>query len=1047
VIKNAFQKIEIRLDREWVDITTAIHGFALPSWGQESQVGSPEADTLQFIIHLNHSTLELSKVLAQAKLEVRLKLSNTLVFGGVVRGWNYGTDYQPGDKITVTVVDYLAAADTEAPAVEEYRPYGEVVNALSVIGGLPTTQLQHPRPDLDGREMISHHPAIETKTLVWWNPYLVYADNTTIRGYDPATGSDILLANPATAAIATDDEITALWFDGDTLYGVQTPADAGYGYLVTADLTTIPSTVERGDTYSLYSMGQVRIRSAFRQMSTAVFGGQSAICQVIGSASPDYESFAGEIVGNWDNHALRRRGWYVYYAGSHYRLDANPTVNGRNLYLPDTTEVTVDFLDDDKQHIAVKVYRMGAPEGYYPPDDLGIVRPDAMLVGELPLTLEQGYYAFIAAGGMEENVSGWNPERPSSYDIIFERPKRWAVARSTGGDTLITAEDTVDISLLGEPLGMLGGEGDEWEHLYSRDYSAGTKIKMKGFPARSYGTLLGDGVATASTDAGLQGAYGRIEPLVETTIGTVENGVYAELLRLSGWEDDLSDNQDGHYHIEPTCITSSAKYIYVGVKETHEYYTKIEAPLVSAKVKWWGDGNIESRMRLDGYYIDKFSVGDFIRLFPVGNRAREMYYNPLPHRIRRVESELSDGHTVIWISPALDCTAGVPIAQRAIYYYDSDFDETYGIEEYNPVVGTDGGTGNPPPYPLDPPILQRKMKNREVRNRFIRLNRLTGVVDDLDSSETTVTAPVVVDDYPEGNAGIVRIPEDHATPLAAKIGTATTPYTVLNEDGKIGLVVARKLVNREVTVTYSYFDGQEYDRALVIPGAEVDTESVYYTRGNALYRDGAELEATHYAAEQTTTPIIAVGNKIYGVSDYLWQWADSFSGVVGGQDAGSVPANLRELALVTNMIVWCEPSGAVRIAPRSVGSAIIIDAADIIDYTDTGRWTAQKKRVEVNWAGGQVTAGTRELTDGDTLSITSELITSEGWAQLLADRLQTLIETTRKAEVLVKWYRDDISLGDTVKLDMENGARTGVVSGIDLITDSTIKATKLTVRL
>ncbi|MCP4541577.1 MAG: hypothetical protein GY832_30975 [Chloroflexi bacterium] len=1048
MIKNAFQTIEIRLDREWVDITTAIDGFALPSWGQESQVGSPTPDTLRFEILLNHTSLDLDKVLTQKKLEVRLKLSDSLVFGGVVDGWNYGTRHKAGDKITVTVVDYLAAAETEAPAVEDYRHYGDVINTLSTIGSLPTISSTHPRPDLDGCEIISHHPAIATKALAWWEPYLIYADGTTIRGYNPATGNDVVLANPTELGVS-DDQITNIWLDGDTLYGVQTPGESGYGYLITADLTTTPSVVERGDPYMLYSMGQVRIRSAKRVMRTSVDGTTKyANVQVIGCASPEAEAAAGHIVGTWDLHALRRRLWYSTASGATTAdLSNNPTYDGRNLLLPDTTDVSVEYLDDDKQEIAVKCYRMDSPTGYYPQDDLGIIRPDAMLVGELPLTLETGYYAFIAAGGLEEATDDQVWEVPSSFDIIFERPKRWAVAQSTGGDTLITAEDTVDISLLGEPLGMLGGEGDEWEHLYDRDYSAGTKTEITGFPGRSFGTLLGAGVATASVDAGLQGAYGRIEPLVETTIGTVEGGVYTELLRLSGWEDDLADNQYGHYHIEPTCITSSAKYIYIGVRESHLTYVDIAAPVVSAIVNWWSDDNIGSTVKLGGYYIDKFSAGEYLRLFPIGNRATEMYYNPLPHRISHVESELSEGSTVIRIEPALDCTAGVPIAQRRIYYYDSDFDSTYGIEEYNPVIGTDAGTGNPPPYPLDPPVLQRLLANRQVKNRFLRLNRLTGVVDELDSSETTVTTILAVDDYPEGNAGIVWLPESFATPISAQIGTTTTPYTVLNEDGKVGLVVAKKLVKQDITVTYSYFEGTEYDRALVKTGVEVDTESVYYTRGNRLYRDGVELEATHYAAEQTTTPLVEVGNKIMGVSDYPWQWADSFSGVVGGQDAGTIPGNLRELALSLNMIVWCEPSGAVRFAPREQGTVIQVDADQIINYTETGRWTAQKKRVEVNWAGGTVTAGTRELVTGDTMSITSEIITSEGWAQLLADRLQTLIETTRQATALVKWYRDDISLGDTVKLDMENGARTGVVSGIQLVTDNTIKATKLTVRL
>jgi len=1047
MIKNAFQQIEIRLDRAWVDITTAIDGFALPTWGQESQVGSPTPDTLRFEILLNHTNLDLDLVRAQKVLEVRLKLSDTLVFGGVVRSWNYGTRQKAGDKITVTVVDYLAAAATEAPAVEDYRHYGDVINTLSTIGSLPTISSTHPRPDLDGREIISHHPAIETKALAWWIPYLVYADGTTIRGYDPATGNDVILAT-APELVVNDDLITNIWMDGNTLYGVQTPGEAGYGYLITADLTTTPSVVERGDPYMLYSMGQVRIRSAKRVISTSVDGTTKyANTQVIGCATPEAEAEAGHIVGTWDGHTLRRRLWSSAAPGDPHGADLsnNPTYNGRNLYLPATTDVSVDFLDAAKQEIAVKCYRMDSPSGFYPKDDIGIIRPDAMLVGELPLTLETGYYAFIAAGGLEESTDNQVWEVPSSFDIIFARPKRWAVAQSTGGDTLITAEDSVDISLLGEPLGMLGGEGDEWERLYDRDYSTGAKVEVTGYPGRSFGTLLAEGVATASVDAGLQGAYGRAEPLVETTVGTVAGGVYTELLRLSGWQDDLADNQYGHYHIEPTCITSSAKYIYLGVRESHLTYEDIAAPLVSAKVKWWSDGNIESRIRLDGYYIDKFSVGEYLRLFPVGNRANEMYYNPLPHRIRRVESELSDGHTVIWISPALDCTSGGPIAGRKIYNWGAGI--TYGIEEYRPDDVPYGLDDQTPPYPLDPPVLQRKLKNRQVKNRFLRLNRLTGVVDEIDSSEITVTAQQAVDDYPEGNAGIVWLPEPFATPLSAQIGTTTTPYTVLNEDGKVGLVVAKKLINQEITVTYSYFDGAEYDRALVKTGVEVDTESVYCTRGNRLYRDGVELEATHYAAEQTTTPLVEVGNKIFGVSDYPWQWADSFSGVVGGQDAGTIPANLRELALALNMIVWCQPTGAVRIAPRSQGAAIVIDADQIIDYNDDGRWTAQKKRVEVNWAGGTVTAGSRELTTGDTMSITSELITSEGWAQLLADRLQTLIETTRKATVLISWYRNDISIGDTVKLDMENGARTGVVSGIQLVTDNTIKSTKLTVRL
>ena len=726
---------------------------------------------------------------------------------------------------------------------------------------------------------------------------------------------------------------------------------------------------------------------------------------------------------------------------------------GRNLYLPEETEVSIEYLEPDYRPEKVKVYRMPGPLAYYIPKsetvyDYGNGSPLAEYVGELPLRLPAGYYAFINTGATFKWTGGSERlEQVSSFEISFSRLERRPTAFYTSdGEHLITAEDDVDISTLGDPLGPLLGDRDEFERLYYRDLAAGTRTKVMGFPDGAYLVHLvrksaTDGYVIFAHEVGLLGNYGRKEPLVKLEVGRVYKSGSTwhsiKLGSLGGQPDNNADIEETIYHYYPTSISYLNNKLYIGYYRTCQRFYDVKNVNIYAAINVWekvdDDYNLNySAVDIEGYHLDDYKVGNRVRLWP--EDAGSFPYAPLSRTIQRVEW-VGGRWTKLIIAPELDCSDGAlnpadrGIKVRSLF--------SIGIEEYYGKY--------PDNYPWGPPKLQREAEAREVHTYFRAFDLSTNTWGaPIDFGREDVTEELTAEDDAEEYRATLKLskPFPDTSDIEAKLGGSVVSHTVdtenLYDTGDCVLGIPRRYAGLELTVTYKHWDVSRRFTESVAAG-----DTVYYTRGKELRSyDGSVTEygEVHYQASGTASPLVirslAMPVTVYGVAEgggnYPYQLSVNHSRHVGdrsGWVGKGLASCLAEVALALGCVFWVDGDGVIHFVPRGWRSGRTdVAAEDILDYQEPGAWQRAAPSVTVNWPGGSQTAGTLSSTRlSDNESVSAPLVTSAGWASLLANHLYTAKgNNAGRAVVVLAGLRLDIEMGDGLKLIL-----TGTISPAD----------------
>ncbi|MCK4594736.1 hypothetical protein KAU45_09560 [bacterium] len=835
--------------------------------------------------------------------------------------------------------------------------------------------------------------------------------------------------------------------------------------------------------FKLWNAGQARIKSARAYWAEYLHGETFGrrYCYfgcAIGLGSPEESDMEpGPAVFSTSFETDELTYWYTAFARDFLienvdtisiiqRASKLPLALGRSVYLPEETAVGLEYTDNDLRPAEVMAYRIPGPLSYYIPRstpdddgyfvyDIGNYLPYAEQAGKLPLTLSAGYYSFITHGpSYALEVGEKHPaDMVSGFKISFSRLQRRPSSFYTSdGEHLITAEDDVDINTLGAPLGPLLGSGDEFERLYYRDLGTGTRTEVKGFPDGAYLVHLARrsatrGYAVFSREVGLLGAYGRKEPLIRLEIGRLdrEGGIwhYSQLKTLGGQPDNYADIEEAIYHYYPTSITYLNNKLYVGYTRTSQHFFSIDdAPVCRAYVNWEGGSGATTQelgnsiIEVNGYLVDDLKAGDRIRLWP--DEANGFPYAPLSRTILDVEWVTDDRITKLTVSPTLDCSDGaLNPPDRVIQLLGvPGFSHTKGIEEYDTEYGSQFAGGAP--------TLQKEAEAREVRTAFRAFDLLTstwGAPIDLGREEAT--EDLTAEDDPEEYRATLTLSNSFpdTTTIEVKLGDSPVSYTVdtenLYETGECVLGIPRRYAGLELVVTYSYWDiSQRFTEATAAGNM------VYYTRGKELRSyDGSVHEhgEVHYQASGTTSPLVilpTVPMTVYGVAEgggnYPYQLSVNHSLHVGdrsGWVGKGLASCLAEVALALGCVFWVDGDGVIHFVPRGWRSGRTdVAPEDILDYREPGAWQRAAPSVTVNWPGGSETAGTLSATRlSDNESVSAPLVTSAGWASLLANHLYTAKgNNASRATVVLAGLRLDIEMGDSLKLPL-----TGTISPAD----------------
>jgi hypothetical protein len=1080
--------------------------------------------------------LTVRQVLEAAYIDFRLyfheatsSISPTVpVFRGKVVELARLTLKRAGDALDLKVYDLLEAGNQRTPAIGALTStdpirYDEVVEGIAEVLDLTVGEFHGTGLSTD-TPYITHHPrpggadaTVQIRGLAWWSTHglLVCGINESIWGYSPSTGTSYELARPPWPAMTPIRQVEHVWVDGTDVYGVSLPTEDAptgtEGYIVKADLSAFdPSIVSPPVQYTVYdepfklwNAGRAAILAAeawwFRWQEGLLGHMFSYVGSAIGLAGPvekDYKRgpVIFETMDEWGVHhratawdfRVARGGWG---ADSEWASDA-PLVLGRNVYLPTETFVDLEYTDTDLRTAEVTAYRMPGYLSYYIPSaqlvtgsddhmiyDLGNGLPYAEEVGELPRTLPAGYYAFITHGQRAVGTADDpypEPEPVSGFKISFTRAQRRpAIAFTSAGDTVITAEDTVDIDTLSYPLGpLVSSDADEFERLYHRDLSTGAKTLVVGFPQNAHSVRMArrsdtDIMVAFAQEVGLPGAYNRTEPLTRLVLGRVKKvgskWVYSELSTLGGW----TGNDDGsvYHHFEPTTLVCSGNSVYVGYTRSSQRFVDIkDAQVYRAYVDWEFDGPDlymgDSVVEVSGYIVDDLKVGDRVRLWP--DEPTRPPYAPLSRTIFNVEWDTEDLVTRIKINPPLDCSDGAePPAGRVIRHVPGDR-WTTGLEEYDARYRTEFDWG--------PPTLQREAEAREVRTYFRAYYLSSGSWGaPIDYGREDVTEELTAEDDAENQRATLFLSQSFpdTSTIEVKLGDTVINHTVdteeLYETGECTLGIPRRFAGLELSVTYSHWDiSQRFDESAA------SGSTVYYTRGKELRSwSGSVIEhgEVHYKASGTASPLVipaaTVPVTVYGVAEgggnYPYQLSVNHSLHVGdrsGWIGKGLASCLAEVALALGCVFWVDGNGVIHFRPRGWrGDKTEIPAEDILDYQEPGAWQRAAPSVTVSWPGGSQTAGVLSATRlSDNESVSAPLVTSASWANLLANHLYAAKKNNAgRAEVVLAGLRLDIEMGDGLKLPLTGSVSptdgAGTVVGIEPVLNLGQAQTKLTLEL
>jgi len=1106
------QTVEIRLDSgSWVDITTAVEGFVTPSWRVERKTGEIICDQVRarvVVPLLGELGVTVRQVLEAQRIDFRLyfheatsgaaPVGATPAFRGRVAELARLTKLKAGDTLDLTVHDLLKFGNERQPAADiltdaEPARYDAVIEELAAEMDLTVDEL-HGTGFTTSTPYVTHHPrpggsdaSVQVRGLAWWPTHglLLCGVDDGIWGYSPSTGMSYELARPAVSPPTQYRQIEHLWVDGTDVYGVSLPtADASGahpGYIVKADLSGFSPNVYGppviysvyAETFKLWNAGRATVKSHWVAWANKDEFPLLCAGNAIGLAGPDMPDLSyGEEAFHDGARCVKPREYYVQGHGGSSWMQTTivPGALGRNLYLPEETEVSVEFLEPEERPEKVKVYRMPGPLSYFVPTadstavyDYGNGKPFAESVGELPLTLPAGYYAFGNTGAtldtenLDPDPEDYSLEQVSGFRIGFSRlERRPSVFHTSDGEHVVTAEDEVDISRLDDPLEPLYDiRGDEFERLFYRDLGVGTRVEVEGFPAGAYLVHLirrsaTEGYAVFSKETGLVGAYGRQDPLVELEVGRVYSSggtwKYRRLGSLGGRTDDFGDIEETVHHYYPTSISYLNGQLYVGYYRTTQRFVEVGDVMVHAAQNAWEDDGDDtvlaySIVDLSGYYMDEFKAGDRIRLWPAD--IDRFDYAPLPRTVQR--AEWVDGKwTKLYITPELDCSDGsLNPDDREIPWNNP---RSLGLEEYHGSYPGDFAWG--------PPTIQREAEAREVRTYFRAFTLSTGAWEaPIDFGREDVSEALTAEDDPENQRSTLTLSNTFpdASTVEVKLGDSPVGFTVdidnLYETGDCVLWLPRRYAGLELTVSYSYWDVSKRFTEQAASGS-----TLYYTRGNELRSyAGSVIEhgEVHYRASGTASPLVipsaAVPPTVYGVAEgggnYPYQLSVNHSLHVGDRSgwAGKGLAScLAEVALALGCVFWVDGSGVIHFVPRGWRRGrTTVPPEELLDYQEPGAWQRAAPAVTVSWPGGEETAGVLSATRiTDNESFSAPLVTSAGWAALLADLLFTAKgNRSNRAEVTLAGLRLDIETGDGLKIGLagavspDDGA--GVVVGIE----------------
>jgi len=1034
------------------------------------------------------------------------------------------TKLKAGDALDLTVQDLLKAGNDLQPRADfltstEPARYDAVIRELAAEMDL-TVDTLHGTGFSTMTPYVTHHPrpggadaTVQIRGLAWWPAHglLLCGINESIWGYSPSTGASYELANPASAPITPVRQIEAIWVDGTDVYGVSLPTEDATGptagYIVKADLSGFNPNIfgppvhytAYAEPFKLWNAGMARIKSAkadwqLRELGIfgAIFDYRGAAIGLGGPEEPEYAP--GPTLFEMIEYMPGHEGdpgsiayWFKAFArdflitnldegecsGGNFASEY-PLMMGRNVYLPEETAVGLEYTDNDLRAADVTAYRMPGPLAFYIPRtspgghhwvyDIGSYVPYAEKVDNLPCTLSAGYYSFVTHGSRAtpHKSTDPDPEPVSGFEISFTRAQRRpSVALTSAGDKILTAEDDVDISTLGDPLGPLASsDADEFERLYYRDLTAGTRVPVSGFPDNAYSVRLArlsdtEALVVSAQEAGLPGAYGRQEPLTGLVLGQVYKSgslwKYKHLTSLGGWTSN--DDPNVYYHYSPTSLAYLNGKAYVGYTRTTQRFVDMKsAPVFRAYVDWEPDGNVynmgHSIVEVSGYLADDLKAGDRIRLWP--DDPDHLPYAPLTRTILDVEWVSDDLRTKVRVSPPLDCSDGAANPADRIIQRIPDTLLTRGVEEY------DGRYGS---YFWGAPKFQREAEAREICTYFRAYNLLTDTWEPpIDFGREDITEDLTAEDDPENQRTTLTLSKSFpdTSTIEVKLGDSPVSFTVdtdeLYETGDCVLALPRRYVGLELTVAYSYWDASQRFTEATVSGS-----TVYYTRGKEL-RSWALVDSTyrvvehgevHYQASGTASPLVVppamAPVTVYGVAEgggnLPYQLSVNHSLNVGGRSGWSgkgLASCLAEVALALGCVFWVDGDGVIHFVPRGWRRGLSdVLPEDVLDYQEPGAWQRAAPAVTVSWPGGEETAGmlsATRLTDNESFS--APLVTSAGWANLLANRLYTAKSNRgSRAEVTLAGLRLDIETGDGLHIPLAGSVSSddgcGVVVGIE----------------
>lgn len=1034
-----------------------------------------------------------------------------VVFVGRVVEIARRTVYHVGDVIDITALDRLAVDTVAPTSVTGtgLMHYSDVLEALSGAAGLSVATA--PPLSLESTGLVvSHHPlptgdaSTQARALAWWSAesMMVMGVGEELWGYSPSTRQSYRLAVPPWPQSATPPrQIDRLWIVDDDIYGVSLAsrdADPGTSsYIIHADLSSFsaavtnpsPVTYTADEAFKRWNAGtaSIQARELYYLSGPSLAADYGARCYVIGAAGPEYDGLGRGVAAFEDgSYSVAPRQWILQLAGqaasaspggggAYYESDLTPDLWGRNLYLADETEVDVEYAGSGRRQAEVVCYRMPGPLSYYIPKadwsgtdgavrDYGSGEPHAERVGTLPLTLPPGYYSFISAGqAYDPGIDPGTKEQVDSFSITFSRPARGCAAVYTDvADNPLTAED--DAGNLDGILGPLAYvDDDEFERLYIRDVSGSSRVAVKGFPDRCYDVHLARANATTvyvamARDVGLVGAYGRQEPLVVAELGVASGSgsdwTYSQLYQFDGWDDTLADNEDSHSHYVPTCLAYGGGKLHVGLVETVQRFTGAGVRVRRAFTAWDEDDGTyypgRAYVYLEGWHPDDFEVGQRIRLWP--DDTTRFPYPPLPRTITAVEytdSYHDEFQTRLTVSPVFDVSDGgeTDPAERTI---TPSAGKSYGVEEWRAEMAFDWG----------PPTLQVEGA-REQRTRLYQYTLASGVLEQIDSGLETGDETITASD--DGREAVLELSNDQAdeSTIAVSMGGTTLAHRVdtdhLKRTGEGRIYLPRRYAGLNVDVDYDYWaPDQRFTAATYAGGA------LYYTRGRELRSYVLSITKygdVHYQASGVASPLVippSVPTRVYcvteGAGSIITQLSSRLSGYVGdrsGWTGRAIPACIEELALALGCVFWADAQGGVHFVPRGWRrKTVAVDGDEILDYTEPGPDSDPVTAASVSWPGGVATSGYTSATRPErAANYTADLVTSGGWAGLLADHL--LGETASEpAEVILRDLRLDLWIGDALKIPLSGaaGANEGAGTIVGIAPDPDGGLTVLTLR-